>query len=88
LTHVVAALDIFGFIIGGTAARLTSSQGEGCLLNVMLGIAGAFLGGYVYSATGGPSIISFNGYSAVIAVVGAIVVVALYHAVMGTRKKR
>ena len=49
----------------------------------MLGIVGACVGGFIFTAIGGEGITGFNLYSMFVAVVGAMVVLVVYHAVTG-----
>jgi uncharacterized membrane protein YeaQ/YmgE (transglycosylase-associated protein family) len=74
---------LFGLITGFVASRVVARQGQGCILNVVLGIVGACVGGFIFTAIGGEGITGFNLYSMFVAVVGAIVVLVVYHAVTG-----
>ena len=51
----------------------------------MLSIIGAFVGGLVFTALGGTGVTGFNLYSVVVAIVGAIIVLIIYHAMFGRR---
>src|SRR6266850_1576281 len=53
--------------------------GEGCILNVVLGIVGACVGGFIFTRIGGMGVTGFNIYSMFVAIVGAIVVLVIYH---------
>jgi uncharacterized membrane protein YeaQ/YmgE (transglycosylase-associated protein family) len=75
----------FGLITGFVASKIVNRQGEGCFLNIALGLVGALVGGFIFSHIGGHSITSFNLYSMFVAIIGAIVVLFLYHAVTGNR---
>lgn len=77
-----------GLISGFVASKVVNSQGEGCFLNIALGLVGAMVGGFIFSAIGGSSITGFNLYSMFVAIIGAIVVLFLYHAVTGKRTLR
>jgi uncharacterized membrane protein YeaQ/YmgE (transglycosylase-associated protein family) len=74
---------IFGLITGFVGSRIVNKRGEGCILNVVLGIVGACVGGFIFTGIGGQGITGFNLYSMFVAVIGAIVVLFLYHAVTG-----
>ena len=56
------------------------------LLNVALGVIGAFVGGFMFTQIGGQGITGFNVYSMFVAVIGAIVVLLIYHALTGRRR--
>ena len=74
---------IFGLITGFIASRVVNRRGEGCILNVVLGVLGACVGGFIFSAIGGYGVTGFNLYSMFVAVVGAVVVLLLFHALRG-----
>ncbi len=78
----------FGLITGFVASKIVNDKGEGCVLNIALGLVGALVGGFIFSHIGGTSITGFNLYSMFVAVIGAIVVLFLYHAVTGRRGLR
>ncbi len=78
----------FGLITGFVASRVVSSRGEGCVLNIALGIVGACVGGFIFNAIGGHGVTGFNLYSMFVAVIGAIVVLVLFHALTGRRGLR
>jgi len=78
----------FGLLTGFVASRVVNRRGEGCVLNVVLGILGALVGGFIFTAIGGEGITGFDLYSMFIAVVGAIVVLLIYHAITGRRGLR
>jgi len=54
-------------------------------LDIVLGIVGAIVGGFIFTAVGATGVTGFNLYSMFVAVVGAIVVLVLYHAIFGRR---
>jgi uncharacterized membrane protein YeaQ/YmgE (transglycosylase-associated protein family) len=78
----------FGLLTGFAAAKVVNRRGEGCILNVVLGIVGACIGGFIFTSIGGAGITGFNLYSMFVAVVGAIVVLLVFHAVTGRRGLR
>lgn len=70
-------------IVGGIAGWLASlvmhtDASQGILLNVVVGIVGAFLGGFIFSLLGAAPVTGFNIYSVLVATVGAIVLIGLY----------
>jgi uncharacterized membrane protein YeaQ/YmgE (transglycosylase-associated protein family) len=78
----------FGLLTGFVASRVVNQRGEGCILNIVLGILGALVGGFIFTAIGGQGVTGFNLYSMFVAVVGAIVVLLIYHALTGRRGLR
>lgn len=74
---------LFGLITGFVASKAVNRRGEGCILNVVLGIIGACVGGFIFTSIGGNGITGFDLYSMFVAVIGAIVVLLLFHAISG-----
>ena len=74
---------VLGLIAGFVASNITKSSGQGMLLDLVLGIVGAVVGGYLFTAIGAAGITGFNLYSAFVAIIGAVVVLCIYHAVSG-----
>ncbi len=76
---------IFGLIAGFIASRIVNKQGDGFVVDLILGIIGAVVGGFLFQTFGFAPVTGFNFYSLIVAVVGAVVVLFLYHAVVGRR---
>lgn len=74
-----------GLIAGFIGSKIVNRTGEGFILDIVLGVVGAFVGGIIFTALGGHGVTGLNLYSMVVAIVGAIVVLVLYHAIMGRR---
>jgi uncharacterized membrane protein YeaQ/YmgE (transglycosylase-associated protein family) len=76
---------ILGLISGFIASKIVNRTGEGFFLDIALGIVGAIVGGFIFTAVGATGVTGFNLYSMFVAVVGAIVVLVLYHALFNRR---
>jgi len=76
---------ILGLIAGFIGSKIVNKTGEGFILDIVLGIVGAIVGGFIFSAVGSTSVTGLNLWSMFVAVVGAVVVLLVYHAVMGRR---
>jgi uncharacterized membrane protein YeaQ/YmgE (transglycosylase-associated protein family) len=77
---------ILGLIAGFIASKIVNKSGEGILLDIVLGVAGAFVGGFIFtSVLGHEGVTGFNLYSMFVAVIGAIVLLVLYHALFRRR---
>ena len=72
---------VLGLIAGYIASKLVSGRGEGALLDIILGIIGAVVGGSIITALGGVGVSGFNIYSLLVAIVGAVVILLLGRAV-------
>ncbi|MBK5197693.1 MAG: GlsB/YeaQ/YmgE family stress response membrane protein [Methyloceanibacter sp.] len=78
----ILAWIVLGLIAGFIASKLYSGSGQGFLMDIVLGIVGAVVGGYLFTAIGATGITGFNLYSMFVAVIGAVVLLAIYHAIM------
>jgi len=74
---------ILGLIAGFIASKIVNKSGEGLVLDIVLGVIGAIVGGFVFSRFGAAPVTGLNIYSMIVAVIGAIVVLLIYHAVTG-----
>ena len=83
----IIAWIVLGLIAGFIGSKIVNKQGEGVFLDIILGIVGAVVGGWIFSALGMSRVTGLNIYSLVVAIIGAVVVLAVYHALMG-RKPR
>jgi uncharacterized membrane protein YeaQ/YmgE (transglycosylase-associated protein family) len=69
---------IFGALAGWVASKLAGRDDQmGCLMNIVVGVIGAFVGGAVVSLFSGGFSIGFNLTSFVVAVVGAVAFLAI-----------
>jgi uncharacterized membrane protein YeaQ/YmgE (transglycosylase-associated protein family) len=76
---------VLGLIAGFIASKIVNKSGEGVVLDIVLGIIGAVVGGFLFAQFGAEGVTGFNLYSMFVAVIGAIVVLLIYHAVAGRR---
>ncbi len=76
---------ILGLIAGFIGSKIVNRTGEGLLLDIVLGVVGAMVGGYAFSVFGAAPVTGLNIYSLVVAVIGSILVLVIYHAVVGRR---
>jgi uncharacterized membrane protein YeaQ/YmgE (transglycosylase-associated protein family) len=61
-------------------------EGSGLLMNLVLGVVGAFVGGLLISIIGGVGVTGFNLWSLLVAVIGAVIVLWLYNAFSSRRR--
>jgi uncharacterized membrane protein YeaQ/YmgE (transglycosylase-associated protein family) len=76
---------VLGLIAGFIASKLVNRRGEGILLDILLGVVGAFTGGWLFHIFGAPGVSGLNLYSLFVAVIGSVVLLVLYHAVRRRR---
>ena len=81
----IIAWIVLGLIAGFVASKIVNKSGEGAILDIVLGIVGAVVGGWLFNQFGMVGVTGFNIYSMLVAVVGAIVVLFLYHLITGRR---
>jgi uncharacterized membrane protein YeaQ/YmgE (transglycosylase-associated protein family) len=79
----VIAWIIFGLIAGFIASKIVNKSGSGLVMDIVLGVVGAIVGGFVAAELVGSGITGFNIWSMVVAVLGAIIVLWIYHTVVG-----
>jgi uncharacterized membrane protein YeaQ/YmgE (transglycosylase-associated protein family) len=76
---------ILGLIAGFVASKIVNAQRQGIVLDIVLGIIGALVGGLIFDAAGGIGLTGFNAWSLLVAIIGSIIVLVLYHALTGRR---
>lgn len=81
----IVAWVILGLIAGFIASKVVNRSGGNLVLDLILGVVGAFVGGFLFTRFGGPDVSGLNLVSILVATVGAIVVLVIYHAVTGRR---
>jgi uncharacterized membrane protein YeaQ/YmgE (transglycosylase-associated protein family) len=72
---------VLGLIAGFIGSKIVNKSGEGLFLDIILGIVGAVVGGYLFSLFGAHGVNGLNLYSIFVAVVGSIIVLVIYHAI-------
>lgn len=90
----ILAWILFGLIAGALAKLIMPGNDPGgggfggIVITVLIGIAGAIIGGFIGTALGFGEVTGFNLSSFLIAIVGAIVLLAIWRAVAGGRGRR
>jgi uncharacterized membrane protein YeaQ/YmgE (transglycosylase-associated protein family) len=78
---------ILGLVSGFIASKIVNKQGEGILLDIVLGIVGALVGGWIFAAIGHSGVTGMNLYSILVSIIGAVLVLVVYHALTrGSRR--
>jgi len=73
---------VLGAIAGWIGSLLVNRTGEGLFRDIVLGIVGGIVGGWIFAALGSTGVTGFNLWSVFVAVVGAVLVLTLYHAII------
>jgi uncharacterized membrane protein YeaQ/YmgE (transglycosylase-associated protein family) len=76
---------ILGLIAGFVASKIVNAQRQGVVLDIVLGIVGALVGGFIFDAAGKVGVTGFNPWSLLVAIIGSVIVLVLYHALTGRR---
>ena len=79
---------VLGLIAGFIASKIVNKEGQGLIIDIVLGVVGAVIGGFLFNQFGAAGVTGFNIYSMFVAVVGAIVLLVVYHLVTGRRAVR
>src|SRR5467141_2864712 len=80
-THGIVAWLLLGLVAGWLAGKLARGRGFGCVTDIILGLIGSFIGGWIFSRLG-----IFGGgflFSLAAATLGAVVLVAIAHLFSG-----
>lgn len=72
---------LLGLLSGFIASHMVNHRGEGMVLDVLLGIVGAIVGGWLATTLGYAGVSALNVYSIVLAVIGAVIFLFIYHAI-------
>jgi uncharacterized membrane protein YeaQ/YmgE (transglycosylase-associated protein family) len=84
----ILAWMVLGLIAGFVASKIVNKTGEGLVMDIVLGVVGAVAGGWLFNQFGQPGITGLNIWSFLVAVIGAVILLVLYHAVTGRGARR
>ncbi|HEX6977187.1 MAG TPA: GlsB/YeaQ/YmgE family stress response membrane protein [Patescibacteria group bacterium] len=73
---------IFGGLVGWLASILMKSSNQSLITDILIGIVGAMIGGFLFNLLGAPGVTGFNIYSIIVAVIGASVLIFLTRMVL------
>lgn len=76
---------VLGLIAGYIASQVVNKTGDGVLLDMGLGIVGAVVGGWLFNTFGMAGVSGLNLYSLLVAVLGAVAVLVVYHAILRSK---
>ena len=77
----IIAWLILGLVAGFIGSKIVNKSGEGFIVDIVLGVIGAVVGGYLFTAIGHTGVTGLNLYSIFVAVIGSVIVLLVYHAV-------
>jgi uncharacterized membrane protein YeaQ/YmgE (transglycosylase-associated protein family) len=76
---------LLGLIAGFIGSKIVNKRGQGVLMDMVVGIIGAIAGGVLFSLFGATGVTGFNLYSLIVAVIGSVIVLWIYHRLSGQR---
>ncbi|TXM98552.1 GlsB/YeaQ/YmgE family stress response membrane protein [Methylobacterium sp. WL64] len=76
---------VLGLVAGFIGSKVVNNTGQGLLVDILLGVVGAVVGGFLFKQFGEPGVSGLNLYSLVVAVIGAVNLLWLYHALICRR---
>ncbi len=75
---------LLGAIAGWLASLvMKTNAAQGTLMDIVVGIVGAMIGGFVFNVFGAAGVTGFNLYSLLVAFIGAVILLAILKAVRG-----
>ena len=82
----IIAWLVVGLLAGWIGSMIVNrGRGEGLIMDIVLGVVGAFVGGFLFRMFGHSGVSGINLYSIMVAVVGSVVVLFVYHALFRRR---
>ncbi|AEW13671.1 transglycosylase-associated protein [Brucella canis HSK A52141] len=72
-------------IAGFIGSKIVNKSGQGMFLDIALGVVGAIIGGVIFTFFSAQGVTGLNIYSLIVSVIGAVIVLWIYHAVTGKR---
>lgn len=72
---------ILGLLAGFIGSKLINKTGEGLIRDILLGVVGAVVGGFVFRMFGASGVTGFNIYSLLVSVIGAVLFLVAYHTI-------
>jgi uncharacterized membrane protein YeaQ/YmgE (transglycosylase-associated protein family) len=81
----IVAWLVVGLVAGWIGSMIVNRRGEGLVLDIVLGVIGAIVGGFLFNMFGHAGVTGINLYSIMVAVIGSVVVLAIYHAFVRRR---
>jgi uncharacterized membrane protein YeaQ/YmgE (transglycosylase-associated protein family) len=84
----IIAWIILGLVAGFIGSKIVNKRGKGIVLDVVLGIVGALVGGLLFQLIGAAGVTGLNLWSLLVATIGAVLVLVVYHAISGRVVRR
>ena len=72
---------VLGLLAGFIGSKIVNKSGDGLILDILLGVVGAVVGGWLFHMFVATGVTGLNLYSLLVAVVGACFFLVVYHAI-------
>jgi uncharacterized membrane protein YeaQ/YmgE (transglycosylase-associated protein family) len=72
---------VLGLFAGLIGSKMVDKTCQGAFLEIFLGVVGAVVGWWLFNRFGAAGVTGLNLYSLLVAVIGAVVVLVVYHAI-------
>jgi uncharacterized membrane protein YeaQ/YmgE (transglycosylase-associated protein family) len=82
----ILAWLVVGLVAGWIGSMIVNRGGEGLIMDIVLGVVGAFVGGFLFNMLGHSGVTGINLYSIFVAAVGSVVVLFIAHAFFFRRR--
>jgi uncharacterized membrane protein YeaQ/YmgE (transglycosylase-associated protein family) len=82
----IIAWILLGLVAGFISSKIVNHSGQGVIIDIVLGVVGAFVGGFLFNIFGATGVTGLNLWSLVVATLGAIAVLVVKHAVTGRQR--
>jgi len=79
----IIAWLVVGLIAGFIGSKIVNKSGEGLVRDIILGVIGGVVGGAIFQALGSSGVSGINLWSILVAVLGSVIVLVVYHALLG-----
>ena len=76
------AFLVLGLVAGFIGSKLVNKSGSGLLMDIIVGVIGSFVGGWVFNKLGYAGVSGLNLYSLLVAVIGAVLLLLIWRAIM------
>src|SRR4051812_6370564 len=84
-TMSILAWIVLGLIAGFIGSKLVNKSGSGLIMDLVIGVIGAVVGGFLFRQFGHSGVTGLNIYSLMVATLGSVVVLVIYHALSRRR---
>ena len=78
----ILAWIFLGLIAGFIGSKIVNHTGQGVVLDIVIGVVGAFIGGWLFTMVGSAGVTGLNLWSIFVAAIGATLLLAISNAVM------